>query len=266
MGTGKGKRKTLKKMVVAGGLAISSIAFFPAWASSANAPTLKLFPQDVRHYLKETSDNAKQLEDNLRGLVSKFDNQVALYKSSHCQDVAGDDGCEEIKSQIEKDYRGILSVMAQGLPGIKSSINSASSGLEKQISKRIGRNMKPRDIQRQLGDKATPKVHGSLSKRFSAYHDLISRNGSSSLIVMASEIYLDTSSAKDWVELIEADIASQGVVLDVFKMYGEISPEMINTLNGVKSIVFGEDIIGSEDGLPDGSVQAAAAESPWVIQ
>lgn len=240
---------------------------FSCWAAADKAPTLNLFPKDVAHYIKETGNNAKQLEDTLRDDVKGFDKQMALYKNSHCQEADSDPGCNEIKSRIEKHYRKILTTMDRHLPEIKSSINSASSSLEKRITKRIGREMSPRDIQRQLGDKKMPKIYDgrfSMSKRFSDYHKLIGRNDSSSLMVMASEIYLDTSSARDWIDLIESDIARQEVILNVFKMYGEVTPEMMNTLNAVKNVLFGEEIDNEEDVLPEASRQEEA-ESPWVV-
>lgn len=238
----------------------------PGWTSADTPPTLELFPKEVTYYLKETGSNAKLLEDNLRGSVDGFDKQMALYKNSHCEEADNDPGCNEIKARMEDHYRDILATMKEHLPEIKASLNSASNGLEKRIANQIGRKMRPRDIQRQISDKTMPRIYKgqfSMSKRFSDYHKLIGRNSSSQLMAIASEIYLDTSSSREWLNLIEADIAQQEIVLDVFEMYGEVTPDMINTLNGVKTVLFGE-VVEEEGYQPDLPMQAEA-ESPWVL-
>ena len=86
-----------------------------------------------------------------------------------------------------------------------------------------------------------------LSSRFANYLKLVqargtSANGGQSLTLLASEIYIDMKDAEEMILLIQQEIARSKNIMAVEESLGLVTPEMIAVVDGVKSVLFGEEI------------------------
>ena len=219
----------------------------PAFAS---APTINLFPQDVRSLLTETRDVSKAMESELSEIIAGFQQQTELYHASKCEG-SSDAGCSQIKAQITDRYKTMLDVMEKHLPAMSRNIDATAKSMGQTLKTQIGKKMSPFALQELLNAKKRPRVISgrfSLSQRLARYHKLISANGSQTVADLAAEIYLDSTEAGKWMEVILADIQRQKVFMDDQSFIFALSDEAMGTVESVKSLLFGEDITS---GMPD---------------
>lgn len=212
-------------------------------ALADSAPRLNLFPRDVTEYLSNTGSVAKSMETDLKGVISGLETQMNLYEASGCGG-SEDPGCAEIAKQMGEHYKEMLHVMKESLPEMKQSVMATNRGIEKNLRKELGGKTTPADIQRLLGKASEPKVFKgrfSLSSRFAKYHKMISVGNKDTLATLASEIYLDSAEVIKMIDLMEAEIAQQETIIQLGGMYGTLTPEMANTVESVKTVIFGED-------------------------
>jgi hypothetical protein len=83
-----------------------------------------------------------------------------------------------------------------------------------------------------------------LSDRFRQYYQLVARSGdqtSSSLAVIASDIYLDMQETSGLIARTREEISRATLMEQLNQSFGTITPEMQEVVAGVKSILFGED-------------------------
>ena len=242
------QKSGLSKMIcITGGILL--MLALPLYAL-ADAPQLTLFPRDVTDMLKETGATAKAMESDLRVVIGKFDKQTKLFEKSGCSGDSIDQGCKDMEEQIAQSYQEMLDIMQESLPKMKHNIKATNKVLGARMHKQLGLNKTPAEIQDTLGKESQPEVttgRFSLSKRFSQYFKLISSD-QQSLTVLAAEIYLDTSSVSDWIDLMEAEIGRQQTIIELGRMYGSISSEMLGTVDNVKNIVFGEEVASAGAG------------------
>ena len=102
-----------------------------------------------------------------------------------------------------------------------------------------------------------------LSDRFKQYYSLVAtRQGgaSSSLAVVASDIYLDMQEASHLIAATREEISRATLMEQLNQSFGQITPEMTEVVNGVKSILFGE--TGAD--APIASAPIADASTPFV--
>jgi len=247
-----GMMQVRKRSFVGGILVISVVVLFSVSSFAASAPRLNLFPRDVTEHLSNTGNAAKAMENNLKDVIKGLDTQMKLHKASGC-DGSTDPGCDEIAKQMSGHYQKMLNVLKESLPEMKHSIKATNRGIQKNLRKEIGKKTSPADIQRMLSKSNKPKVFKgrfSLSSRFAKYHSMISSGSQSSLATLAAEIYLDSNEVLKMIDLMEAEMAQQETIIKLGSMYGTITPEMTNTVDAVKSVIFGEE--DSENaGLPD---------------
>jgi hypothetical protein len=59
-------------------------------------------------------------------------------------------------------------------------------------------------------------------------------------VLLAAEIYLDSKAALKLVDLMEGEIPRQESYLIIGEMYGSLTPEMIDTVDQIKTVIFGE--------------------------
>lgn len=211
-------------------------------AAAASKPTLNLFPSDVTEQLSNTGTVAKKMEKSLKGTIQKLDAQKKLYDQTGC-DGSSEPGCDELAKQMGDNYMEILTIMKENLPEMKRSITATNKGIEKNLRKEVGKKTSPADIQRLLGKNGKPKVFKgkfSLSSRFAQYHAMISQGSSNTLATLAAEIYLDSREVLNMIGLMEAEIAQQETMIKLGQMYGTLTPQMTDTVDAVKAVIFGE--------------------------
>jgi hypothetical protein len=239
------QKNTLKRLVgITGALALMISLSIPAFARS-NTPQLKLFPKDVTAMLKETGETARTMENNLRDVIGTFESQATLFTESSCDAGSQDPGCVQLSEQIAKSYQKMLDIMQDSLPQMKRTISATNNGLASRLRSQLGKNSTPAQLQDYLGPESQPEVVNrssrfSLSKRFAQYYSLISST-QQPLATLAAEIYLDTASVSEWIDLMEAEIGRQQTIIELGRMYGSVTPEMVKTVDNVKNIVFGEE-------------------------
>jgi len=223
--------------------AVVLLAFHMPANAQTGAPQLKLFPRDVTEMLKETGETARAMENSLRGVIASFENQTTLFSQSGCDAGSDDPGCVQIAEQIAQNYQKMLDIMQENLPRMKRTIDATSTGLASRLRSQLGKNATPAQLQEILGPESQPDVtkgRFSLSKRFAQYYRLISSQ-QQPLPTLAAEIYLDTSSVSQWIDLMEAEIGRQQTIIELGRMYGSVTPEMVKMVDNVKSIIFGEE-------------------------
>ena len=239
----------------------------------ANTPTIRLFPTTVVEDLKQTGNVARDMETGLQEVIGRLDQQQALYVESKCDGAENDPGCQRLARQIGATYLEMLTIMEERLPDMEHTVNNTRLSLEKGLRNELGNKMTPWTLQETLiGGKANaatpqsaPTLRGRsgmrLSERFKQYYQLVATSGAKgdqSLAVLASDIYLDMEETSLLIQRTRQEIARATLMEQLNQSFGIITPEMIEVVGGVKSILFG-DAEGTAlvAGPPPGSVEEA---------
>jgi len=224
--------------------------------AGSSAPTIKLFPTTVLEEIKHTGNVAAEMETGLQTVISQLDEQQKLYLDSKCEGNEGDPGCERIAKQLGKSYLEMLDIMADKLPEMEIAVNATSSSLEKRIRKELGQKKTSWTLQElligaessQSAAASQPSLRGRsgmrLSDRFSQYYELVARSSgktSSSLAVIASDIYLDMQETASLIARTREEISRATLMEQLNQSFGTITPEMQEVVAGVKAILFGEE-------------------------
>jgi len=237
----------------------------------ANTPTIRLFPTTVVEDLKQTGNVARDMETGLQEIIGRLDQQQQLYNESKCDGAENDSGCQRLARQIGATYLEMLTVMEERLPDMEHTVNNTRVSLEKGLRNELGKKMTPWTLQETLiGGKAdnspqkkSPTLRGRsgmrLSERFNQYYQLVATSGAKgdqSLAVLASDIYLDMEETSMLIQRTRQEIARATLMEQLNQSFGIITPEMIEVVGGVKSILFG-DAEGTTlvAGPPPGSVE-----------
>ncbi|MDA0790152.1 MAG: hypothetical protein O2780_11930 [Proteobacteria bacterium] len=221
---------------------------------ASEGPVMHLFPTTVLEDIRETGKVAEEMENNLQDIISRLDLQQELYHGSRCAGADEDPGCQRIARQIGATYLEMLTVMTERLPQMELAVDNTRAGLKKRLRSELGEKTTPGGLQdvllgRQTGpaDEATLALRGRsgirLSDRFKQYYGLVaSRQGgaSSSLAVIASDIYLDMEQASYLIAATREEISRATLMEQLNQSFGLITPEMAQVVEGVKSILFGE--------------------------
>lgn len=222
-------------------------------------PTLDLFPKQAIDSLKETSKNAKKLENDLQSVLKDLDRQMKLYKQSKCKDAMEDQGCQELSSQMAKTYGQMLEIMDKKLPEMKQNIEVTRKALEKRLARQLGYNRTGADLQRMLrqrGDslldsrRTRPSRKGThLSDRFRQYYKLVSQQtGGAPVALVGARIYLDLEETAQLVKLTQQQIQRGQILTNLSESFGTVTPQMQKTISEVKAVMFGETASGGGQG------------------
>ena len=252
---------------------IIALAALASRESVANTPTIRLFPTTVVEDLKQTGNVARDMETGLQDVIGRLDQQQALYIESKCDGAADDSGCQRLARQIGATYLEMLTIMEERLPDMEHTVNNTRQSLEKGLRNELGKKMTPWTLQETLigGNadnttaKASPTLRGRsgmrLSERFKQYYQLVATSGAKgdqSLAVLASDIYLDMEETTVLIQRTRQEIARATLMEQLNQSFGIITPEMIEVVGGVKSILFGdEESQALVAGPPPGSVEQA---------
>ena len=260
------RQATLGLLLMASLLVLAQSAF-------ANTPTIRLFPTTVVEDLKQTGNVARDMETGLQEVIGRLDQQQQLYQESKCDGAENDAGCQRLARQIGATYLDMLTIMEERLPDMEHTVNNTRVSLEKGLRNELGRKMTPWELQETLIGKvsnpaqaqASPTLRGRsgmrLSERFKQYYQLVATSGSrgdQSLAVLASDIYLDLEETSLLIERTRQEIARATLMEQLNQSFGIITPEMMEVVGGVKSILFGdEESRELVAGPPPGSVEQA---------
>ena len=249
----------------------------PTWAA-ASGPVMRLFPTTVLEDIRETSQVAEEMENNLQEIIHRLDMQSKLYEESLCAGADGDQGCNRIAKQIGATYLEMLNAMGERLPDMERAVTSTRASLEKRLHTELGQRTTPTSLQDQLLGKATPVVASKpalrgrsgvrLSDRFKQYYDLVAthRNGpSKSLAVVAADIYLDMDEAAHLIAATQEEISRAALMEQLNQSFGAITPEMAAVVGGVKAILFGESDTAAPIAAPPISPGDREFVSPLVM-
>ena len=261
-----------RRQATLGLLLVASLLVF-AQTAIANTPTIRLFPTTVVEDLKQTGNVARDMETGLQEVIGKLDQQQQLYQESKCDGAENDPGCQRLARQIGSTYLEMLTIMEDRLPDMEHTVNNTRVSLEKGLRNELGRKMTPWELQETLIGKAStatqaqasPTLRGRsgmrLSERFRQYYQLVATSGSrgdQSLAVLASDIYLDMEETSLLIERTRQEIARATLMEQLNQSFGIITPEMMEVVGGVKSILFGdEESRELVAGPPPGSVEQA---------
>ena len=239
--------------------------------AQANTPTIRLFPTTVVEDLKQTGNVARDMETGLQEVIGRLDQQQQLYNESKCDGAENDSGCQRLARQIGATYLEMLTIMEERLPDMEHTVNNTRISLEKGLRNELGKKMTPWTLQETLiGGKAdsapqqkSPTLRGRsgmrLSERFNQYYQLVATSGAKgdqSLAVLASDIYLDMEETSLLIQRTRQEIARATLMEQLNQSFGIITPEMIEVVGGVKSILFGDaESTTLVAGPPPGSVE-----------
>ena len=242
-------------------------------SSAADAPTIRLFPTTVVEDLRQTSSVAREMESGLQEVIGRLDQQQQLYEQSKCDGAEDDPGCRRLAKQLGATYLDMLGIMEQRLPDMEHTVNNTRFSLEKRIRSELGNKMTSWTLQETLlggnpqknTSAPTPSMRGRsgmrLSERFKQYYKLVASSSSQtdqSLAVLASDIYLDMDETSELIARTREEIARATLIEQLNQSFGTITPEMMEVVGGVKSILFGDEqsniVIA---GPPPGSIEQA---------
>jgi len=239
----------------------------------ANTPTIRLFPTTVVEDLRQTGNVARDMETGLQNVIGRLDQQRELYLESKCEGAENDPGCQRLAKQIGASYLEMLTIMEDRLPDMEHTVNNTRLSLERGLRSELGKKMTSWTLQETLIGKQTdsatatsgPTLRGRsgmrLSERFKQYYQLVATSGSQgdqSLAVLASDIYLDMEETSLLIQRTRQEIARATLMEQLNQSFGIITPEMMEVVGGVKSILFGDDEAGAlVAGPPPASVEQA---------
>ena len=241
--------------------------------ANTNTPTIRLFPTTVVEDLRQTSAVAQEMETGLQEVIGRLDQQQQLYNESKCDGAENDPGCQRLAKQIGATYLDMLGIMEERLPDMEHTVNNTRLSLEKRLRSELGNKMTSWTLQETLlggnpqdnASAPSPSMRGRsgmrLSERFKQYYTLVASSSSQSdqsLAVLASDIYLDMEDTSELIARTREEIARATLVEQLNQSFGTITPEMMEVVGGVKSILFGdEDSRTQVAGPPPGSIEQA---------
>ena len=219
-----------------------------------DGPAIRLFPTTVVEDLRQTSTVAREMETGLQEVIGRLDQQQQLYIDSKCEGAEDDPGCQRMAKQLGATYLDMLAIMEERLPDMEHTVNNTRLSLEKRLRSELGNKMTPWMLQDTLlagvpegKTGPAPKLRGRsgmrLSERFKQYYQLVSTSGSradQSLAVLAADVYLDMEETSLLIARTREEIARATVMEQVNQSFGIVTPEMMEVVGGVKSILFGE--------------------------
>jgi len=224
--------------------------------AQGNAPTIRLFPTTVVEDLRQTSSVAREMETGLQEVIGRLDQQQQLYQGSKCDGAESDPGCTRLAKQLGATYLDMLGIMEERLPDMEHTVNNTRLSLEKRLRSELGNKMTSWTLQETLlggnpqGSEAapSPSMRGRsgmrLSERFRQYYQLVASTNSQndqSLAVLASDIYLDMDETSELIARTREEIARATLIEQLNQSFGTITPEMMEIVGGVKSILFGDE-------------------------
>lgn len=222
---------------------------------SGEGPELRLFSSDIVESIRSTSEAASSMENGMIEVIETMDRQMALFKASNCEDAGqSDTGCAEMRSQLMGSYGQMLDTMSEALPTMQTAIDRSRDGLKRSLSTQIGRKISATDLQDLLLEDNAPRAttrqrrngRSGISKRFEQYFGLVAQNvggvssGRGALAVTAADMYLDMEDASELIQITQDQIDRTRLFVQLEEVMPGMTDQMELTVNGAKSLLFGE--------------------------
>ena len=226
-----------------------SIVMFDTSASNSTNPSISLFPSTVKQDLKQSVEATKQLEDNIQPIIEQMSATETLFRAANCDGEAADQGCSQLKKQLQQQYFDLLNEVDTFLPEVEKSIIATHQSLSKSITKTLGRTKTPYQLQREMlqqsktiEDRVRSKSKRGLSARLQNLLRLTqTKSDPGSVLVAASEFFLDASDSLLILSQTRAAIAQAKTQAALDLELGSLSEEMFTTVDSVKSIINEDD-------------------------
>ena len=166
----------------------------------------------------------------------------------------------------------MLGIMEERLPDMEHTVNNTRLSLEKRLRSELGNKMTPWMLQETLlggnsrdTSAPSPIMRGRsgmrLGERFRQYYELVASSSSQtdqSLAVLASDIYRDMEETSELIARTREEITRATLIEQLNQSFGAITPEMMEIVGGVKSILFGDETSQIQiAGPPPGSIEHA---------
>ena len=255
------KQKTLQ----VGALVVS------AWLAGASlqvqaAPVVLLTPTIMEDFAESVSQSAA-MEEGLLGVMEILEKQQEAYKAADCNDGTSDIACQQIKQQMNGAYSDMLSKMEEGLPELQNTLQRTAQGLQGQVL-RLAKTNSVGQIQEMLAGSSSTRRTGSTSKRglskvLKSRLALIKRRTSTpgGQVAQTTALYLDMDESSELLTEMQAVIAEQKIELQIRGIYGQLTPEMEETIGAVQAIIFGDDVNAPDDIITDEEESLSAPKS-----
>ncbi len=245
-----------------------------------SGPTIRLFPTTVVEDLRLTSSVAREMETGLQEVIGRLDQQQQLYRESKCDGAEDDPGCQRMAKQLGATYLDMLGIMEERLPDMEHTVNNTRLSLEKRLRSELGNKMTPWMLQETLlgGGPARPAdsrrrscaaapacASATASSSTTSWSSSSGSQSDQSLAVLAADVYLDMEETSLLIARTREEIARATLMEQLNQSFGIVTPEMMEVVGGVKSILFGE--TGSDiqiAGPPPAQVEQAY-RSPLAI-
>lgn len=251
-------------------LAVSGwLALGPAQLQAA--PVVLLTPTIMEDFAESVTQSAA-MEEGLLGVMETLEKQQAAYKAADCGNGSDDIACKQIAKQMNAAYSDMLTKMEEGFPELQQTLARTARGLQGQVL-RLAKTNSIEQIQELLagsGSSSSGSSGGSnrglaniLQKRL----DLIKRSGSTpgGQVAQTTALYLDMDGSSAVINEMQAVISEQKLELQIRGIYGQLTPEMEQTIGAVQDIIFGDsgnaptDIITDAE-EPEGKPKSAVSD------
>lgn len=231
-------------------LALTMVICGGVHATQSTNPAISLFPSTVKQDLKQSVKATKQLEDSIEPIIEKMAATEALFRAANCDGEAADQGCSQLKKQLQQQYFDLLNEVDTFLPEVEKSIVATHQSLSNSINKTLGKTKTPYQIQHEMlqqnkpvRDRIRAKSKKGLSARLQNLLRLTqTKSDPSNMLVAASEFFLDASDSLLILSQTRAAIAQAKTQAALDLELGSLSEEMFVTVDSVKSIISDEDI------------------------
>jgi len=217
-------------------------------------PTLELFPSQAIDSIRETSERARALENDLQSVLAELEQQMSLYRESGCEGAVGDAGCQQINREMAATYGRMLDVMAAELPEMKHNIEVSRRTLEQRLAEQLGFGRTGAQLQELLREARAGARQGRtrplgggvrLSDRFRQYYRLVSQGGGGApAALVGARIYLDLEETSELIELTEQQMQRGRMLANLSESFGQVTPQMEQTIAEVKTVMFGQTAAG----------------------
>jgi len=235
----------------------------------SSSPTIDLIPVTAQESIKQSSATAKTMKNRITPILERIENQKSLYKSAKCEGAVDDKGCDQIFKSMGASYKNFLEVLNDELPNLSQQLGVTAKSIEKQIRTKLGKGMTPVDLQSLVsGRKTNGRKTLKARKRNNSYsmvallsnmEKAISTSGHGDVpAVVASDIYINMLLATDAIDQIQVSISQSLATIDTYNAFGQLSPNQLDTISSVKSMLFGE--IDSSN-LPGEEISEAPEET-----
>lgn len=216
----------------------------------ANSPQLELFPVSVQESFKQAETQTLQMQNELNRIVHEMNTQERLYNESRCDQLSDDEGCSQLKSQMQEKFMALNSMLQQSLPEVKKAVEHAHKTMGGSLS-RMAQKYTPSQLIKlnhdamQSDSVTQPTVSartplGRIAAIFSKINKSIGSR-QTNMYVLASQTYADLSEIKKELALLEQNTRNNAVIDIMNFTPADMSDESIETIGHFRAMIMGDE-------------------------